>query len=222
MPKTAAQNDRLAGALQASQQVRAKRKPKQARSQETVERILSAASGIINKDGVEALTTNSIAAAAGMSVASVYQFFPNKLAIVSEIYQRWLADVDSRVMAAIDVHALETDWRVLALAIADELGRFTLPVRSELELMRAMWSHRDLFDMDRRRNQILSQKIASAMARFAEDADMQALQRAAGFASEIFTLVTYLDFDDDANNRTRLTRHAQDAFLVIWASVLKK
>jgi AcrR family transcriptional regulator len=62
--------------------------PSQARSRETVERILDATARILIADGYAAASTNRIAAEAGVSPGSVYQYFPNKDAIVLATVER--------------------------------------------------------------------------------------------------------------------------------------
>jgi AcrR family transcriptional regulator len=62
--------------------------PRQARSRETVGRILSAAARILIADGYAAASTNRIAAEAGVSPGSVYQYFPSKDAIVVATVER--------------------------------------------------------------------------------------------------------------------------------------
>jgi AcrR family transcriptional regulator len=56
--------------------------PGQARSQETVSVILEASARILESDGLRGFNTNAIAAKAGVSIGSLYQYFPNKDAIV--------------------------------------------------------------------------------------------------------------------------------------------
>lgn len=64
------------------------KKPKQARSQSTVEAILTAVTQIMDKDGAMGLTTNKIAEKAGVSVGSLYQYFKNKESIFEAILLR--------------------------------------------------------------------------------------------------------------------------------------
>lgn len=64
--------------------------PKQGRSRETVEAIFGAVTHILNKDGVDHLTTNKIAEVAGVSVGSLYQYFKNKESIYEGILLRLL------------------------------------------------------------------------------------------------------------------------------------
>jgi AcrR family transcriptional regulator len=62
-----------------------RRQPVQERSRQRVERILASAQEILETDGPDAVTTRAIADRAGVPVATVYQFFPNREAIVEEI-----------------------------------------------------------------------------------------------------------------------------------------
>ncbi len=62
--------------------------PTQERSRVTVDAILEAAADILVRDGYARLTTNRIADRAGVNVASLYQYFPGKDAIVAELRRR--------------------------------------------------------------------------------------------------------------------------------------
>jgi AcrR family transcriptional regulator len=69
--------------------------PTQERAQVTVEAMLDAAVKLLKKSGSSAITTNRIAEAAGVSIGSVYQYFPNKRAIFIALHERHIAQVDS-------------------------------------------------------------------------------------------------------------------------------
>jgi AcrR family transcriptional regulator len=62
-----------------------RKKPVQARARATVDAILQAATYILAKEGPRKLTTNRIAERAGVNIASVYQYFPNKVAILAQL-----------------------------------------------------------------------------------------------------------------------------------------
>ncbi len=66
----------------------ARKRPRQSRSRETVEAILTATADILARKGYAALTTNRIAERAGVNIASLYQYFPGKEAIVAELRRR--------------------------------------------------------------------------------------------------------------------------------------
>lgn len=66
-----------------------RRLPVQARSRERVERILDAAAQLLIEEGYNAVKTNLIAKRAGISIGSVYQFFPNRFAIINALAGRY-------------------------------------------------------------------------------------------------------------------------------------
>lgn len=66
-----------------------RRQPQQARGQRRVNKILDAASDVFSEIGYEAATTNLIAIRANTSIGSLYQFFPNKEAILSALAHRY-------------------------------------------------------------------------------------------------------------------------------------
>jgi AcrR family transcriptional regulator len=76
--------------------------PRQARSRATIEVILQAAARILGKRGWAGLTTNAVAEAAGVSIGSLYQYFPNKLALVEAVRLRHFAELLGVLAAASD------------------------------------------------------------------------------------------------------------------------
>lgn len=65
-----------------SPRISSRKQPKQARSTELVAAILEAAVQVLTKEGAARFTTARVADKAGVSVGSVYQYFPNKAAIL--------------------------------------------------------------------------------------------------------------------------------------------
>jgi len=73
--------------------------PKQERSREAVDAILIAATRLFIRDGYARATTNRIASAAGVSVGSLYQYFPSKDAIAIELLRRYRERLVGRIAA---------------------------------------------------------------------------------------------------------------------------
>jgi AcrR family transcriptional regulator len=65
-----------------SPRISSRKQPQQARSSELVAAILEAAVQVLAKEGAQRFTTARVAEKAGVSVGSVYQYFPNKAAIL--------------------------------------------------------------------------------------------------------------------------------------------
>lgn len=68
-----------------------RRTPSQRRSRERVERILNCAADLIAKSGSDALRMSDVADMAGISIGSLYQYFPDKSAIVRTLAERYNA-----------------------------------------------------------------------------------------------------------------------------------
>jgi AcrR family transcriptional regulator len=83
-----------------------RRKPVQRRSRERVADILRAAEEIVVKQGVEALSTRSVAERSGVPVASLYQYFADREAIIAALIERHVSAMDERL--ATDLAALAT------------------------------------------------------------------------------------------------------------------
>lgn len=62
--------------------------PAQGRSSQTVEAILEAAARILETRGLAGYTTNAVAERAGVSIGSLYQYFPNKDALTAALIER--------------------------------------------------------------------------------------------------------------------------------------
>ena len=69
--------------------VKLERRPLQRRARETVDVILRATTQILSREGLGRITTNRVAERAGVSIGSVYQYFPNKEALVAEVRRRY-------------------------------------------------------------------------------------------------------------------------------------
>jgi AcrR family transcriptional regulator len=88
--------------------------PRQARARATTEAILDAAAHILGERGWTGLTTNAVAEVAGVSIGSLYQYYPNKLALIEAVRARHFAEVLFVLHAASDKHA-PRDQRIAAL-----------------------------------------------------------------------------------------------------------
>ncbi|MET4685027.1 TetR/AcrR family transcriptional regulator [Brevundimonas faecalis] len=78
-----------------------RKRPTQARSIALVDAILDASAQILEAEGLDALTTNLAATRAGVSIGSLYQYFPNRDAILASLMIRSEATLRSRVTTAL-------------------------------------------------------------------------------------------------------------------------
>ena len=103
-------------------EARARRVPTQERSRKRVEAILDAAAVVFAKEGFEAATMEAIADRAETSIGSLYQFFPNKLAVFEALAGRSLERARGQVDALLDEGGKGLSWRALVDATIDRFA----------------------------------------------------------------------------------------------------
>lgn len=97
-----------------------RRKPKQQRARHTVEVVLQGTVRVLGREGVDAVTTNRIAEAAGVSIGSLYQYFPDKHSIFKALHARHAQRVRQVITETLTRHA-GSPFETLLLALTDGL-----------------------------------------------------------------------------------------------------
>jgi AcrR family transcriptional regulator len=152
-------------------QTNARKKASQARSRLTVDALLEATARILVTDGYDRMSTNKIAATAGVGIGSLYQYFPSKEALVAAVSERHTQDlaqvsldaflkvasqpvaigVRQLVMAGIDAHRADPALhRVLAEEVPriGRLENIDAPQRNGQALIRSyLQAHRGEIDV---------------------------------------------------------------------------
>ncbi|MDE0853818.1 MAG: TetR/AcrR family transcriptional regulator [Nevskia sp.] len=99
-----------------------RKKPTQQRSQQAVEALIQATGQVIAEHGLDGLTTIKVAARAGISIGSLYQYFENKEALLAALQDRLtreLSDLVNRTAPPLLNADIETIVRSLLLAAFD-------------------------------------------------------------------------------------------------------
>jgi AcrR family transcriptional regulator len=78
-----------------------KKQPSQARARAMVEALLDSTARILARGGYAALTTNRVAEVAGVSIGSVYEYFPNKQSLVAATLTRAVREIVAEVSASL-------------------------------------------------------------------------------------------------------------------------
>jgi len=158
-----------------------RKRPRQARSIVLVDAILEASTRILEQHGLDALNTNAVAEKAGVSIGSLYQYFPNRDAILVALLAQFEsrmrermeatlidapADLESRlqalVLTAIRHHCasrqatliLETQERCLALAITDQLDEAEASMSALIRSVVANHIDGDAYEIDLRTREV--------------------------------------------------------------------
>jgi AcrR family transcriptional regulator len=116
-----------------------RREPKQGRAQEKIELILEAATRIIDKDGLEGLTTNRIAEVAGISIGTLYQYFGDKEAILRVLGQREMKTVTDNIVATLATPISDTTQEPARVLIDCVFGAFGGRSRVHRVLLEHAW-----------------------------------------------------------------------------------
>ena len=94
----------------------------QQRSRATVDALVEATARILVREGFDKASTNRIAAAAGVSIGSLYQYFPDKRAIFIALHERHIEQIDRLVESTLVQHAaapLDELMRAMVEAMVD-------------------------------------------------------------------------------------------------------
>ena len=152
-----------------------RREPNQRRSRERVERILAAASALIAERGSDAMRMGEVAERAGVSIGSLYQYFPDKAAIIRQLAERYNAAGRACIAAALATPRSMKELRAAFMGLVDTYYALFLAE----PVMRDIWSGtqadkalREIELADSRANGAI---LAGALARLRPAADRAAL-----------------------------------------------
>jgi AcrR family transcriptional regulator len=79
-----------------------RKRPKQRRSRVTIDTIFEATIQVLLANGLDGVTTIQIADRAGVSIGSLYQYFPNKRALLAAVVKRHVGEVADAIIKACD------------------------------------------------------------------------------------------------------------------------
>ncbi len=157
----------------------ARRKPLQARALKRHEQILDTTAELLEKVGVDELTTILIAKTLNISVGSLYHYFPNKIAILYALSQRWLDeitlaldDIDAKLVDREDLHHF-TDH------CTERLLEVYRRQRGILHLVQAMFSIPELRQLDEEHDDFMIDRFSNQFVRLGLELDKRELKRIA-------------------------------------------
>jgi|TARA_B110000503_G_scaffold74621_1_gene115159 AcrR family transcriptional regulator len=139
--------------------------PVQKRALERRAQILEVTAVLLEEVGQDDLTTILVAKRAGMSVGTLYHYFPNKYAILYALAEQWLGEIDT-VLQELEAERLESmslkkfvDKAVERMLLAYTHQRGLLP------LVQAMFGVPELKDLDTAHDELIITSMARMFAR---------------------------------------------------------
>ncbi|MCA0901055.1 TetR/AcrR family transcriptional regulator [Microbulbifer agarilyticus] len=146
-------------------QLSPRREPVQARARERARQILDTTGYLLERVGLNDLTTILIAKELGVSVGSVYHYFPNKHAILYAMGEQWLTSLTERLNELAASHLERLSLR----EFLDELLSRWLSVYREqrglLPLVQAMWGVPELHELDERHDELVINHLMRMFSR---------------------------------------------------------
>lgn len=148
-----------------SKQLTPRRLPKQERAVKRTQQIMDVTTVLLDRVGFDELTTILITKELGISVGSLYHYFPNKHAILRAITENWLKEWDKLmgqlVLLPVEELALET--------VVESLNKRFYTVYKEqqgiLPLVDAMYCVPELRDLDEQHDKKVSIRISAILER---------------------------------------------------------
>jgi AcrR family transcriptional regulator len=148
--------------------------PAQKRAEITVKLILDTSSDLLDEVGLDNFNTNLLAERAGIRIATVYRYFPNKLAILSALIQDWLEQILRRTTLATDLRDPGNDWREKFEMFIDIYVDIVLSHKGHLAIRRAALAAPELRQVEATVIRKLSIGIVNALkTRGVEHSDRQ-------------------------------------------------
>lgn len=160
-----------------------RRRPQQARARKTVARILTAAQEIVRRKGLAGLTTNHVAVDAGVSIGSLYQYFPNKNAILIALFEEAYGKLRASFEALCDDPEFPRDLDAFLNAHGDRVAEAEQHFFSDLEVISAMRSHPDIIPIEEQHAEYVADWNAQMLKRLGSNWPIERLKK--------LTLVAY-------------------------------
>jgi AcrR family transcriptional regulator len=198
-----------------------RRVPQQARSRALIQRVLDAAEVLLVREGADALTTTRIAAAADIAVGSLYQYFPDKGAIVDALARRYLDEFEW-VMGQLGERAVAERWDDLPGRLIDA---FADRYRAEPGY-RALWYGRDftpaLREADRRNKHALAEGVGRMLVEAGLARDGEELRNACRAAVLAADALLQEAFREDPAGQPALLEEARRILRLYFADVVDR
>lgn len=186
-------------------ELRPRRAPVQKRAQLSVHRILDAAGQLLDESGLERLTTELIAKRAGVNIATVYKYFPNKHAVLAELYRTHYEPRLDHFAGVMSVIAAGGDWRRaidegLDLSTRDRRAR-----KGNFSIRLAVRSSPDLHRLEQRNLEHRTEVFAAVLVRAGAARPAQAAVIARCLLEVVATLLDVWNMSPDAQAPAYLT-----------------
>lgn len=148
-----------------TKQTERRKLPSQQRSRENVDRILKAAARLLKQKGYDYLTTISIAEEANAAVGSVYQYFPNKHAIIFALFEEWL-ELDNKILESLENERQYESIVDEFLALTEKLVEAYKNHDGQLAIVKLSQNIPELYELQERHDKQYAHRLKKIIDRY--------------------------------------------------------
>jgi len=173
--------------------------PQQRRARQTRQKILDATLELLEESGIEKISTNLIASRAGVNIASLYKYFPDKHAILHELAQSFgqqQSDLICAYLASIDI---ESSIESVCGGLVDAVIEGTRGGKALVQLQRSLIASPELLEAYRATNHEIGQALKPFLRHWGIEIDGKAFELAMLCIGETFSALQDLALSRDAN-----------------------
>ena len=175
----------------------APRIPRRKRGRERVAALLKAGAEVFSEKGYEAATMTEIAARAGASIGSLYQFFPTKELLAKALHEAYLADLSSMLEGLRQEASGQS-----AAGMADRLFDGLLSFLAERPAFSALAERRDIDkEQKRKTGAAMREQIAGLLASTSQPFPEARREAMAAVVLQLMKAAVSLSSEDDADRR---------------------
>lgn len=199
------------------------RVPKQARSQRKFDRILAEALRLIQEKGYEHVSVREIARAAEMPIASVYQYFPNKLAIVRQLWEGYTDSLAAILGAELDALVAAPSEATRARVVGKVVDHMVAHHRENpafLEVWRAVDGAPELRALNRQDNLLVAEAVTAAVLSIKPGSDRPKVMSRVLIASEAASATVKLAQELPADLRPGLYENLKSVLASMLAEAM--
>lgn len=173
--------------------------PRQKRARQTRQKILDATLELLEKSGIEKISTNLIARQAEVNIASLYKYFPDKYAILHELAQAFGQRQADLICAYLEETDMNSSIKTVCDGLVDAVIEGTRGGKALVQLQRSLIASPDLLEAYRATNHEIGQALMPFLRHWGIKLEGRALQMAMLCIGETFSALQDLALSRDSN-----------------------
>ena len=190
-----------------------RRQPVQKRGQQKVDNILKATLELLRQNHPNSITASLIATRAGINIASLYQFFPNKEAIFHTLFQDWLERISQGYDRIEAECLLKTDWRDFFSRLRNVVIEAGYDAQVETNLDYIMAGSQELAEIDEFHARTLAKRMTGYLKAYGSSWPERDLERLSRLLYEFGWAATSMTIDQNSNSIEQIQAWNREACL---------